>query len=155
MTKVKHVIYTAVANACTDILKLGEKPSIRNIHARIGGSYSTISTLFRQWKQAAHEAGSSELSFSDNLKNALMLEISHLTKAIKQQFENQLASDHQQAQESSQLLAEYEQQLGELKQQFVEQQSQVQSQKIDYEKQLAVSIEQAKAAQDTRLELQQ
>lgn len=155
MTKNTNITYTDVASACAEILKLGEKPSIRRIHERIGGSYSTISTFYRQWQQSTHEASLSDLSISESLKQALLSEFSKVSTLTKQQFSEKLANDQQQAQEAVDLLAEYEVKFNALTTELSASSTENQALKISYEKQIAVLEEKESSAKREVMDLRQ
>lgn len=147
MSKTPHITYTAVANACVEILKQGEQPSIRAIHARTGGSYSTITAMFKQWKTATQAGSDAAVSFSDRFKDALRLEVNQITKTIREQLSRQAEQDQRLGHETSQLLAEYEQRIDELSHQLENLKSQCDDQRVAYERKLAVVTEQTHQAQ--------
>jgi len=65
MAKSDSITYQAVAKICMEMMNAGEKPSVRKIHARLGGSFSTITEHLNQWRaqQALAQSWTKQRSF--------------------------------------------------------------------------------------------
>lgn len=46
-----NINYRVVADTCQELLVAGEKPGIRKVCERLGGSFSTISVFLQQWQE--------------------------------------------------------------------------------------------------------
>jgi len=137
MKQRKNVDFQVVAAACADIVKQGEKPSIRAIHERTGGSYSTIATFLRQWRQAQQAASMQDVAISEDLTRALLLEFNKITAKCKIAFSKQLETEKLQAEEHERLLANAEANIAALTEQLEQERQGAQQQQIQREKQLA------------------
>lgn len=102
--------YTIVSDACQAILADNEVITIRKIHQRTGGSFSTISKHYQQWVQEQSLIQSAEHEISAPFKAALVSELGRATAALKKNLEEVLSAERAQLKEVQGLLAQQESQ---------------------------------------------
>lgn len=158
MDKKQPLTYQSIADACTQLVKSGGRPSVRKLHAQLGGSFSTISEYLQRWNQQTALAQSAEADISDHLKQALLAEFGQIAQSVRHGLEQQLEDQTQQLAENQKLLKEYEDKNRELGAQLQKSQQQLANQAAELEKTIAAhqaqlaEKEQREAKLDARLQ---
>jgi len=113
--------YQGVVNACQQLIKDGEKVSIRRVQKITGGSFSTLSPLYRQWQeQQAVKDSDKQRKLSDSVHKALVEEFARIDQVANSYFEKQISRLQQSLQEADQLLNEKEANIESLEQQLAQ-----------------------------------
>lgn len=154
MAKSENITFQAVAVVCNEMSKAGENPSVRKLHARLGGSFSTITEHLNQWRTKQALAQSSENELSDEFNQALLAEFSRITEGVREKAKLQLAEKEAQLAEAVELLSAHESKLADYELKFNELASQAKSDQLSLEKKLAVAIGDAESARQRELGLQ-
>jgi chromosome segregation ATPase len=108
MSRTDNLSYQSLSTACHELLASGEKPSVRKIRERIGGSFSTISVLLQQWQEEQSFVNKIDLDLSDPFRQAVLAEFGRVTTTLRQRFLEQLNTEKSQLKEIQSLLAECE-----------------------------------------------
>lgn len=112
----KHPVdYQSVAQACNALVEAQEKPSVRKLQAKLGGSFSTLSTFLNRWleqQQAITETGTNDISLA--LKQALLAETAQAVAKAKAALTAQLQAQATQLAEVQELLSVQEAKIEEL-----------------------------------------
>jgi hypothetical protein len=111
MAKSEPITYQSVARFCNEIAGTGNNPSVRKLHAQLGGSFSTLSEHLQQWRSQQNLASATDAELSDELRQALLAEFSRVTDSIKVKLNKALFEKEEQLTETRELLAEYENKL--------------------------------------------
>ena len=62
------ISYTAIANACAELIKQGDKPSLRKLREQLGGgSLSTIHRHYHRWQDEQRHSQKADAGLSDTL----------------------------------------------------------------------------------------
>ena len=155
MAKSESITYQSIAKICNEMTKTDEKPSVRKLHARIGGSFSTIAAHLTQWRAQQTLAQSSDNTLSDEFHQALLAEFSRITASVKKQFLAQLTEKDEQLTEAGELLAEHENRLAECAKSYKEMLGKAQLEQLTLEKKLAAAIGDAESAKQREAVLQE
>jgi chromosome segregation ATPase len=139
MRRTQNITYPSVAEVCHQLLAIGEKPSIRNICDRIGGSFSTIQGFLQTWQEQQRLANKASMELSEPFHQALLAEFSRISEAARQQFQEQLQEQTAQLEEIKGRLAESETQTEELNQCLLNQQQASAQHQLALEKELAIA----------------
>lgn len=90
--------YLEVSQAAESLIAAGERPTIRNIRAKLGtGSLSTIQRHFSVWRDAKPVKSVSANELSPGLLNAIATEIERSAAAAKADVESELVAARQEA----------------------------------------------------------
>lgn len=90
--------YLEVSQAAESLIAAGEKPTIRNLRAKLGtGSLSTIQRHFSVWRDAKPIKSASANELSAGLLNAIASEIERAAAAAKADVESELVAARQEA----------------------------------------------------------
>ena len=114
-TKASDITYSLFVETATHLQsKTGKIPSIREIQKQIGGSNSTLLKYQQQWKSESAIASTVDDTIPAHLKQALLATIGEATQKTRLAFEEQIAQERQQVEESYELLKEAENQIATL-----------------------------------------
>ena len=95
--KKSKITYQDVANACKALLDKGEKITIRNIKSQLGGSYSTLSPLYKQWQDNQSLAKKSQhREISEPLASALLAEFERIERGVYEGLMGQVKNTSEQ-----------------------------------------------------------
>jgi len=118
MAKSENVTFQAVTVVCNEMSKAGENPSVRKLHARLGGSFSTITEHLNQWRTKQALVQSSENELSDEFNQALLAEFARITEGVREKSKLQLAEKEAQLTEAVDLLSAHESKLEECEKKY-------------------------------------
>ena len=155
MARSESITYQLIAKLCNEMTKADEKPSVRKLHARIGGSFSTITAHLTQWRAQQTLAQSSDNTLSDEFHQALLVEFARITASVKKQSLAQLTEKDEQLTEAGELLAEHENRLSECEKNYKEMLGQAQVEQLALEKQLAAAIGVTESSKQREVVLQE
>ena len=155
MAKSESITYQSIAKICNEMIKADEKPSVRKLHARVGGSFSTITAHLTQWRAQQTLAKSSDNTLSDEFHQALLAEFARITASVKKQLLAQLTEKDEQLTEAGELLAEHENRLSECEKTYKEIVTKAQLEQLTLEKKLAAAIGDSESAKKRELILQE
>ena len=155
MAKSESITYQSIAKICNEMIKADEKPSVRKLHARIGGSFSTITAHLTQWRAQQTLAQSSDNTLSDEFHQALLAEFARITASVKKQFLAQLTEKDEQLIEAGELLAEHENKLSECEKNYKEMLEKAQLEQLTLEKKLAAALGATESAKQREMVLQE
>ena len=154
MAKSDPITFQSVAKLCNDMVGAGNKPSVRKLHAQLGGSHSTLTEFLNQWRTQQALAHSNANELSGEFNQALLAEFSRVTESVKEKSKLLLTEKEEQLTEARELLAEYEGKLVTLEKTLKESKEKVQSAQLVLEKKLAVAEGDAQSAKNREKELQ-
>ncbi len=110
------ITYASVVDAFGELIKQGDKPTLRKLREHIGGgSYSTLYPLYHRWQEEQSLAPQVDADLSDAFRKAALAEIGLATATLEQKFTEQLDTEKARLKEAQSLLAECETQIQELK----------------------------------------
>ena len=155
MSKSENITYQAVAKICNEMTTAGDAPSVRKLHARLGGSFSTITGHLNQWRSQQVLAQSSDNELSAEFNQALMAEFARITEAVKEKSKLQIAEKEAQLTEAIELLTAHENKLEECEKKYKELEQRAKSEQLDLEKRLAAAIGESESAKQRELALQE
>ena len=155
MARSESITYQLIAKLCNEMTKADEKPSVRKLHARIGGSFSTITAHLTQWRAQQTLAQSSDNALSDEFHQALLAEFARITASVKKQLLAQLTEKDEQFTEAGELLAEHENRLSECEKKYKDMLGKAQLEQLTLEKKLAAAMGDAESAKQRELVLQE
>lgn len=155
MSKSENITYQAVAKICNEMTASGDAPSVRKLHARLGGSFSTITGHLNQWRSQQALAQSSDNELSAEFNQALMAEFARITEAVKEKSKLQIAEKEAQLAEAIELLSAHESKLEECEKKYREMEKQAKSEQLDLEKRLAAAISDSDSLKQRELVLQE
>lgn len=155
MAKNEPVNYRAVAEVCNDLVKTGDKPSVRKVHKRLGGSFSTVAEHLQRWNEQQNLAQGTNAELSNELRQAILAEFGRVTLQIKETLQAQLADKDTQLKEIQDLLAEYEAKIAMLTQQVDFTQKEAQQQQLKLEKLLSATESKLQEAEKREIKLLQ
>lgn len=139
MSRPKSITYPILAQHCAELIAQGEQPSVRKLHQRLGGSFSTLSELYQHWRSEQVLAAQTEGDLSESFHQAVLAEIGRATEVLRQNLTQQLVAERAQLKETQGLLAELEAKNEELIRQFDELQQSSEQTKLGLEKALAAA----------------
>lgn len=154
MAKSESITFQSVAKFCNDMTGAGNKPSVRKLHAQLGGSHSTLTEFLNQWRTQQALAHSNANELSEEFNQALLAEFSRVTESVKEKSKLLLTEKDEQLTEARELLAEYEGKLVALEKILKESKDKAQSAQLVLEKKLAVAEGDAHSAKHREKELQ-
>lgn len=96
------ITQTSVSELCNHLCLKGEKPSVRKIQEKLGGSFTTISEYLKQWRKETELASQTTIDISPELKNALFAEfakVANQAEARLQKKIEEIESDNKELEE--------------------------------------------------------
>ncbi len=99
---------TSVSELCNQMIITGEKPSVRKIKEKLGGSFNTISEYLNHWRNEQELAKESNADISQELSNAILAEFTKVAKKVESSFNaklNEQNEDIKEAKEELELLS--------------------------------------------------
>ena len=153
MARKESLNYQQVAEACNNLVKMGEKPSLRKLRDQLGGSFSTISELLGKWQQQNTLANDSSIGISEELKQCLFAQFAQAAKQAEIPLVEQINNRDERLNEMRKLLADQE---TELSKQAAEIEALIknhQTKQIELEKRIAVAESKTSAAEKREAQL--
>ena len=155
MAKNEPITYQSVAKICNEMVNASEKPSVRQIHSRLGGSFSTLSEHLSQWRAQKTLIQSSDNELSEEFNQALLAEFARITANSKNQSSALLNEKDEQLIEVRELLSECETKLVECEKNFKAEKEQARAGQLALEKKLAAAESEAKSTKQREIILQE
>lgn len=155
MAKNEPITYQSVAKICNEMLNANVKPSVRQIHSRLGGSFSTLSEHLSQWRAQKTLIQSSDNELSEEFNQALLAEFARITANSKNQSSALLNEKDEQLIEVRELLSECETKLVECEENFKAEKEQARAGQLALEKKLAAAESEAKSTKQREIILQE
>jgi DNA-binding transcriptional MocR family regulator len=155
MSKSENVTYQAVAKICNEMTAAGDAPSVRKLHAHLGGSFSTITAHLNQWREQQALAQSGDNALSAEFNQALLAEFARITETVKEKSKLQIAEKEAQLAEAIELLSAHENKLEECEKKYKALEHHAKSEQLDLEKKLAAAIGNSESAKQRELALQE
>ena len=149
------ITYQSVAKTCNQMRVLGEKPSVRKIRDRIGGSFTTIAEHLKKWREESQMAASTDLDISQELKQALLAEFSEITNTVKFAMNATIDECKSDLQDAHLAISTYEIQINKLELQTHELKTTLHNNHIEFEKKLAASESTVAFLKDREIQLQE
>lgn len=134
-----NLTYQTVSDACQALLAAGERPTVRKLCERLGGSFSTLSGFLQQWQEQQALANKADLDISPGLRQAILAEFHRLTQTIGKTLTEQIESKNGSLQEAQSLLAQQEAKLETLTERMAVQQAQAEQSRLEFEKTLSAA----------------
>lgn len=142
--------YRSVVEACYAIILSGNKPSLRKIRARTGGSLSTVLKHYQQWSEEQTVIKKMDMELSEPFRQAVLVEFARATHTLQQTLTAQIDSEKRQLKETQELLVEHEAKVSELSETLSTQQKAAEQTQLAFKK--ALSAAQALAADGAKRE---
>jgi len=149
-----NITYQQVVNVCQSLKQEGQKLSVRAIHQQIGGSFSTVSTFFRQWQEQMLQMNAADHSLSSALKHALFNEFEAIQKHTEAHLNQHIQQLRESNKESETLLTDYEAQLKQRQEQLIQAEENYQEMRVELEKQKAALSTSNQHARETIMQLE-
>lgn len=84
------ITLTSVSELCNHLVLKGEKPSVRKIQEKLGGSFTTISGYLKEWRNEINMASKSQMDISSELTNSLMAEFAKIAQKAESRLQKQI-----------------------------------------------------------------
>ena len=85
------ISYAAVVNACAELIKQGDKPSLRKLREQLGGgSLSTIHPHYHRWQDEQRHSQKADADLSDTFRQAVLAEIGRATATLEKNMTEDL-----------------------------------------------------------------
>jgi septal ring factor EnvC (AmiA/AmiB activator) len=106
----KGITFARVDEACQELLKAGQRLTVRAVQQRTGGSMSTVLKHLQRWQHGRPEAPQPDRGdFSPQLRKALQREIQERTAILQQPWQERLSASMAEAEAARAQLAVAEQ----------------------------------------------
>lgn len=155
MAKSENITFQAIAVICNEMTKAGENPSVRKLHARLGGSFSTITEHLNQWRTKQALAQSTENELSEEFNQALLAEFARITEAVREKSKLQITEKEEQLTEAVELLSAHESNLATCEKSYKELEERAKLEQLTLKKKLAAAIGDADSAKQRKSALQE
>lgn len=132
-----QITYFTVAKICNQMKLTGEKPSVRKIRERIGGSFTTIAEFLKKWRDETVLADSTEMAISEELQKAILAEFAEVAMAVKSSLQESIDEKDVDFKEAKEALAEHEALCRKQELKINELETEIQNSRLDFEKKLA------------------
>ncbi len=110
------ISYAAVVNACAELIKQGDKPSLRKLREQLGGgSLSTIHPHYHRWQDEQRHSQKADADLSDTFRQAVLAEIGRATATLEKNMTEDLGVEKERLREAQALLLECETKIEKLK----------------------------------------
>src|SRR5438874_1802654 len=97
MSRPKTIDYPTIAQHCAELIAQGDKPSIRKLHQRLGGSFSTLSEGYQLWRSEQTLITQGEGGdLSEAFYQAVLAEKGRATEALRRNLTQQLLTEQAQ-----------------------------------------------------------
>lgn len=137
MSRTTTLNYATIANACSELLQSGEKPSLKKLHKRLGGSFSTILPFYQQWQETQSLADKTNEDLSPEFRQAALAEFGRITLKTSQRFIAELNAKSEELRETQKLLIDSECKIEQLTEDLTLRQEKAQQEHLKFEKNLS------------------
>ncbi len=128
--------YFTVAKICNQMKLTGEKPSVRKIRERTGGSFTTIAEFLKEWRAESVLADSTEMTISEELQKAILAEFAEVAMAVQSSLQESIDEKDVDFKEAKEALAEHEALCRKQGLKINELETEIQNSRLDFEKKL-------------------
>lgn len=157
MHKSLPLSYASVTATCAALTEAGDTPTVRKLHAKLGGSFSTLSAFLKQWLEQQQNLNTDgNTAISAELTQAWLTELAKVIAKTKVTATAQLQTQATQLLEAQELLTEHETKIEALTQQLAVAHSHAIQLSTKFEQALAVAEARASdyVARETTLQQQ-
>ena len=134
------ISYAAVADACAELIKQGEKPSVIKLREHLGiGSFSTIYPHYHRWQDEQRLSQKVDTDLSETFRQAALAEIGRATATLEQKMNEELGLEKERLREAQNLLLTCETQMEKLKEDFAAVQSALEQKCLRLERELTIA----------------
>ena len=103
-----QITYQAVAKICNHLKATGDKPSVRKIREKIGGSFTTITEHLQKWRHETQLSESSDMAISEELQKAILAEFAQVASQVQFSLQETIDEKEVDLQETREALSECE-----------------------------------------------
>lgn len=134
------ISYALVANACAELIKQGDTPTLRKLREQLGiGSFSTLQPHYHRWQDEQRLSQKADTDLSDTFRQAALAEIGRTTATLEKKMTEDLWVEKERLREVQALLLECETQMGKLKEDFSTNQKAAEQKCLKLERELTIA----------------
>lgn len=134
------ISYAAVADACAELIKQSEKPSVIKLREHLGiGSFSTIYPHYHRWQDEQRLSQKVDMDLSAAFRQAALAEIGRATATLEQKMNEDLGFEKERLREAKNLLLECETQMEKLQEDSEANQKAAECERLRLAKELTIA----------------
>lgn len=146
--------YQLVAKACNQLQLLGDKPSVRKIREKIGGSHTILAEHLKKWRTETQLAESTSMDISQELQKAILAEFAQVAAQVHSSLQETIEEKDIDLREAMAALTECEVKYRQQEVKFDEIKRKLHNDTLEFEKKLAAFESTVSFLKDREIELQ-
>lgn len=148
------ITYQSVAKTCNQLQLVGDKPSVRKIREKIGGSHTVIAEHLKKWRAETQLSESTDMAISEELQKAILAEFAQVASQVQSSYQETIEEKDIDLQETTAALTEYELKYRQQELRLDEIQRKLHNDTLEFEKKLAACESTVSFLKDREIELQ-
>lgn len=148
------ITYQSVAKTCNQLQLVGDKPSVRKIREKIGGSHTIIAEHLKKWRAETQLSESTDMAISEELQKAILAEFAQVASQVQSSYQETIEEKDIDLQEATTALTEYELKYRQQELNLDEIQRKLHNDTLEFEKKLAACESTVSFLKDREIELQ-
>lgn len=148
------ITYQSVAKTCNQLQLIGDKPSVRKIREKIGGSHTVIAEHLKKWRAETQLCESTDLTISEELQKAILAEFAQVAAQVQSSLKETIEEKSIDLQETTAALTEYELKYRQQELKLDEIQQKLHNDTLEFEKKLAACESTISFLKDREIDLQ-
>jgi chromosome segregation ATPase len=148
------ITYQSVAKTCNQLQLLGDKPSVRKIREKIGGSHTVIAEHLKAWRAETQWSESTDRAISEELQKAILAEFAQVAAQVQSSYQETMEEKNTDLQETMAALNECELKYRQQELQLDEIKKKLHNDTLEFEKKLAACESTVSFLKDREIELQ-
>lgn len=102
------ITYQSVAKTCNQLQLVGDKPSVRKIREKIGGSHTVIAEHLKTWRAETQLSESTDMAISEELQKAILAEFAQVASQVQSSLKETIEEKDMDLKEAMAALTEQE-----------------------------------------------